>query len=454
MNGWNIKSRVYLIVSGWIVLYQWAFSQYNTFSPFSRYGIGDVQENSLSYQKGMNNSGIALSVDTTAPVFINLLNPASISRLRLTVIEANGYYFNTKIVNKENYKVQQRSTNFSALAIGFPIKKHSGFCFGLMPYSFVGYQINQSNTVNNVGTVKYVYDGSGGLNKVFMMYGFEINRYFKKQDTVRKHIRELIKNLSFGINAHYIFGELAQTGTVIYPNNSLYYNFVNDRRLRINGVSADIGMQTYLLLNEKKNSRLNLGLVFSYPSFLKVINDYIAYNFTYTFYGQKYIVDTLIYKEEESGKLKLPSSVGLGLSYVVNNKWGINGDVRYTNWKGFQLLNSYESVRNNIECAIGGYYQPDRFATGKGTFWDRVIYRAGIGYNSGYQEYQREAVPLYSFSGGVSIPVGLYRSYSAVHISVQYALKRHKDLVIRENIFKLNIGITLNDRWFVKYKYD
>jgi len=165
-------------------------------------------------------------------------------------------------------------------------------------------------------------------------------------------------------------------------------------------------------------------------------------------------VDTVLYSENEIGKLKLPTSVGTGVSYIITNKTGLNIDARYTNWKNFRLDKIATNVTDNFEINIGGFYQPDRFATGKGNYFDKVIYRMGIGYNSGYQEYKGKSVPLFSISAGISLPMGLYRAFSAMHISAQYLIKGNKDFPLRENIFKINIGITLNDKWFIKYKYD
>lgn len=451
-NQYLAKVNKVLLLCCLLVHTFFVYAQYNTFSPFSRYGIGDIQENTLAYQKAMNNSGIAQLTDTTAPAFINISNPATLSSLRLTILDAGVNYYHTQIINQQNYKVTQKSVNFNSLAIAFPVKKHSGFCFGILPYSFVGYKINQNEYINNIGNINYVYDGSGGLNKVFAAYGFSISKYFRS-DSSQGIIKTLIKNLSFGINAHYLFGELAQTAVVNYPSNITYYHFVNDRRYRINGLSADVGLQTFLNLKDNK-SLLAMGWTMSVPSQLKVINDYIAYNFSYTYFGEKYIVDTLLYSENEAGKLKLPLSTALGLSYIVNHQWGINIDGRYTDWNKFQLANDKVSVKNNFEINIGGYVQPDRFSMSKGDYLKKIIYRAGIGYNSGYQEYQGKAVPLYAFSAGVSLPMGLYRAFSALHISAQYAIKGQKSFILKENILKINIGITLNDRWFIKYKYD
>ncbi len=450
---WNIKNIV--LISG-VLVTQLLFGQFNTFSPFSRYGIGDIQETTLSYQKGMSNVGIALPIDTTAPLFLNITNPATLSQLRLTSIEASAYYYTTQLVNKQNYKVQQKSTNFQSFVIGFPIKKFSGFSFGLMPYSFVGYQINQNVLTDNIGTINYVYEGSGGLNKVFAAYGFAFKKFFKKQDSIQRPLKSFFRNLSLGLNAYYLFGELSNIATVNYPSNTTYYNFVNDQRYRIKGISADFGLHSYWLLNQQNNSTLNIGLTFSNPSSLKAINDYIAYNFSYTYFGEKYIVDTLLYSENQAGNLHLPVTYGLGMAYVVANKWGLGIDLKYTDWEKFYLVSPsrYGRIKNNIEINVGGYVQPDRFITSKGNYLKKIIYRYGIGYNTAYQEFQGKAVPLFNVSAGISLPMGLYRAFSALHLSAQYIVKGQKDAIIRENIFKLNLGITLNDRWFIKYKYD
>lgn len=452
MNYWNFKNKLQLAFGIVFFVKHLTVAQYNTFSPYSRYGIGDLYENSSAYQKGMNNSGLALPIDSTAPAFINISNPAALSSARLTIIEATTNYYHSQILNKENYKVQNKSTNFNSLMIAFPVKKHSGFSFGLLPYSFVGYQINLNENINNIGNVNYVYDGSGGLNKVFAAYGFSLSKYFKP-DTTHHFLKQLIKNLSLGINTQFIFGELAQTATVNYPNNTLYYNFVNDKRYRINGLTGDWGLQTFIRLNENKNI-LSIASVVSLPTQLNVINDYIAYNFSYNYYGEKYIVDTLLYSENKAGNLKLPLSTGIGIAFIEANKWGINSDFKFTNWKKFHLLNEASNVTNNFEINVGAFFQPDRLATSKNNYINKIIYRMGMGYNSGYQEYKGKPVPLYSFTAGVSLPMGLYRSFSAIHISAQFAIKGNKSFLLRENIFRINLGVTLNDRWFIKYKYD
>jgi len=454
MKFWNIKNKKFTSILIIICIFTFTFAQFNTYSPFSRFGIGDIQENTLAHQKAMNNSGLAIPLDTTAPMFINLLNPASLASMRFSVLEASVNYYNTKILNQQNFKVKYNSVNFNSLVIGFPIKKFSGFCFGLLPYSFVGYKINQTEYVNNIGNINYVYEGSGGLNKVFAAYGFSLSKYFKTLDKSSSLVKEILSHTSIGINVHYIFGELGQVATVNYPSKTTYYNFVNDHRYRINGTSFEMGIQTFINLNSDKTQSFHFGFSFSNPSPLKVINDYLAYNFSYNYFGEKYIVDTVLYSENEIGKLKLPTSIGTGISYIITNKAGLNIDAHYTNWKNFLLNKIATNVTDNFEINIGGFYQPDRFATGKSKYFDRVIYRMGIGYNSGYQEYKKKPIPLFSISTGVSLPMGLYRAFSAMHISAQYFIKGNKNFPLRENIFKLYIGFTLNDRWFIKYKYD
>lgn len=431
------------------------YAQNNTFSPYSRYGIGDINNTAFTFQKGMANVGIALPLDTTAPVFINNINPASLGMLKFANIETGGYYLFSDIRNKSNVSAQFRSANFNYLSVAFPIRHFSGLAFGLMPYSATGYQINQVQTLSGVGDVNYQYTGSGGLNKVYMAYGISLYKFIKDKNDSSKHIfRTLIKNMSFGVNAYYLFGNITQTSMAIYPNSAYYYNFADDRSLRITGMSADIGVQTSIPISKNKSKYIGFGLLFSNPSKLNVTYDYLAYNFAYNYYGQKALVDTVSYINNNAGKLKLPISYGVGIGYFILNKMGINLDVKYTDWSKYYLITDNANVKNAFEFNLGGYYQPDRFSSGKGNYWGKVIYRLGVSYNTGYQEYNGTAVPLMMGTTGLSLPVGLYRAFSALHISFQYGLKGNASTLLKENIFRVNLGVTLNDRWFIKYKYD
>ena len=54
-----------------------ACAQTSGISPYSRYGIGDLQDESSVLNFSMGGTGIAYHNDASTPFFINLKNPAS-----------------------------------------------------------------------------------------------------------------------------------------------------------------------------------------------------------------------------------------------------------------------------------------------------------------------------------------------------------------------------------------
>ena len=59
-----------------------------------------------------------------------------------------------------------------------------------------------------------------------------------------------------------------------------------------------------------------------------------------------------------------------------------------------------------------------------------------------------------SISAGFGIPlVNTWNNRSTLNISAQW-VNRSADNLIRENSFRLNIGLTFNERWFAKWKVD
>jgi hypothetical protein len=60
----------------------------------------------------------------------------------------------------------------------------------------------------------------------------------------------------------------------------------------------------------------------------------------------------------------------------------------------------------------------------------------------------------FSLSAGFGIPlVNTWNNLSTLNISAQW-VNRSADNLITENSFRINIGLTFNERWFAKWKVD
>ena len=164
----NIFFLVVFIFSGF-----YSFAQILTSSPYSRYGIGEPNQQNFALTQAMGGSFAAHYQDSVAPFFINIANPAGLAGLKLTVLELGGQFQTTKI-SSSSISSNKTNTNFSYGALAFPLRKIAGGAsFGIMPHSTVGYKITSQAQDPTVGTMNYEFEGVGGINKVFLGTGFK-----------------------------------------------------------------------------------------------------------------------------------------------------------------------------------------------------------------------------------------------------------------------------------------
>ena len=101
---------------------------------------------------------------------------------------------------------------------------------------------------------------------------------------------------------------------------------------------------------------------------------------------------------------------------------------------------------------MGGEYVPQENSR---NFFKRIHYRAGFSYATPYIKVNGQEGPKeMSVSAGFGIPIiNGYNSRSILNVSAQYVRTAAPSL-IRENTFRINVGITFNERWFAKWKVE
>jgi|JI9StandDraft_1071089.scaffolds.fasta_scaffold13885_4 hypothetical protein len=240
-------------------------AQNSTFNPYSRYGLGELSQTTFAHNTGMGGAGIALKPDSTMPIFVNMANPASYALIKLTALEVGGSFVNSHFYARGGPSVQKSSVNFSYGTLGFPVGRNGGAAFGIMPYSFVGYDTKSNSEVTGIGNVSYLYSGAGGLNKAFLGYGLmpfdkRLIRFHRKHRNIpdslkrlshfqyksREFFSKMLSDFSVGFNGHYLFGAIQNTTRVVYPNSLLYNNTYRERTLSMGNFTGNFGAQTAL----------------------------------------------------------------------------------------------------------------------------------------------------------------------------------------------------------------
>ena len=82
-----------------------------------------------------------------------------------------------------------------------------------------------------------------------------------------------------------------------------------------------------------------------------------------------------------------------------------------------------------------------------------MTYRAGIRYEDTGIMIRNESINDFGISFGLGLPVG--RSLSNLNVGFEFGKRGTTDSgLIKENYANFHISLSLNDKWFIKRKYN
>ncbi|NML19824.1 hypothetical protein HHL16_03015 [Pseudoflavitalea sp. G-6-1-2] len=408
-------------------------------SPYSRYGLGDRLPGQSIVQRGMG--GLAAAYFDYSS--INYVNPASYGRISLTTLDLGFELTNRTLrAGEPSRKFSSYSPNISYLQVAFPLKKNGGWGMnlGLNPITRVGYKINSSDSLRRPNfsqpmALNTLYEGNGGAYEAHIGTGFLVAR-----------------GLTAGFNFGYVFGSKDHsTRTLISDTTSYYYKSNYEKNTSYNGVKFTGGLQYVAKLD--KTSYLRLGAYGSLQQNLNASEDLVINTFEYSQSGAIDTVDIIDRKKDVSGNIKYPASYGAGLIYDKVGKWMIGIDYAAEKWSSFRTYESKDMVQDSWEVRLGGQVAPRQ---GK-TYWSNVAYRAGFAYGQDIVYINNQKLPKWTVSAGASLPMrkpAYTNQFSMINIMVEYGNRGNNNNPLRENFFRIGVGLALTDIWFLKRKYD
>jgi hypothetical protein len=458
-----------------------AIAQTSTSSPYSRYGIGDVGGKGFSQGFAMGGTHIALQNDSTQLYFINSGNPASYSSIGLTTIELGLNYTHLQLQNKTQRKTVN-SASFGYMALAFPIKKWWVSSIGLLPYSSVGYKISDAREMPLIGKFDLIYEGAGGINQAYFgnglkpLYGvpgafLKSSKYMRlKQENKLAKINRILKrkqslqNLSLGVNASYLFGNIENIRRSVFPGVGMSFNTRADATTRISGINLDYGAQYAFTIDTIKGRGLKdrvkfiIGATYSSQTSINARVDSMAISYFSTGDGYEFVKDTTSKVKNAKGSITLPLSFGFGLGFKKGDKWFVCADFAVQNWSSYKVLNKTQGLNNSTRISMGAQYMPNSKSVGLNNYYKRMQYRIGVRYAQTAIELKNTPLTEYAGSFGLGFPVGrnyILQNFSMVNIGVEFGQRGTlTNGLIRENFFRAMIGFTINDRWFIKPKID
>ncbi len=385
-------------------------------SPYSRYGVGLLSDQSLGVNRQMGGIGYGLRSNK----YINILNPASFSEAdTLTMLFEAGFSLQNVNFKEGSKRINAKNASFDYIAVEFRVCKNLGMSAGFLPYSTVGYSFsNTTNAGSNEESVNS-YNGSGGIYQPFIGLGWKP-----------------FKGVSVGIMGSYIYGDITHEVGINFTNSTDRSRTYN---VSMKSYKLDFGAQYSTRLGQKHD--LTVGAVYSLGHDLNAkakITD---------------ITSSSSVTNNIENSFKLPHTYGIGFAYGYKGEWKFGADYTLQQWSSSSFFGIEKGVDRN-KISIGAEYTPSRLSN---NIFKMMSYRAGGYYAGPYTEIKGEkGCEEYGVSAGISLPFfnnNNRNSHATLHISGQFIhLKPQAAGMITENYLRINLGITFNESWFMKLK--
>ncbi len=430
-------------------------SSINAFSPYTMYGIGEVNTPGTLPMRSMGGVGVAMR----NPGMVNTLNPAAYSAVPQKSflfsfgLEGQNYY-NSQSDNGVAKKSAYNTFNFHDIAVQFPLARKLGLGVSLAPYSSVGYrtkffrEFDPGDPVwGNVGPVQYTYQGEGDVTEVKLGVGWEVAKHF-----------------SIGLAAQYYWGKIDRSYTATFSSitgEGAFNSIVGQSEYSISSFKGQVGVQWDAIMNSRRV--LTFGATFDVGGDLRPRHRTQVYTSD--------LSGTTVIDEEADLKLVLPRQLVAGV-YYQTPKWTFGFDYVYQNWGGanqdavstgagagdgrFDV-----AYANTSTFKVGVEFVPNRYDVRR--FMKRWSYRAGFRYGDYSQTFGGRRLHQYAVTVGFGIPVR-FLGASSVDVGFEYGNRgfnvAERVGLVRQQYFKFAVGFALfagsenGEYWFVRPKYD
>jgi hypothetical protein len=431
------------------------YSQFNTYSPYTRFGLGDLSKNGSGQNLAMGGTGIAIHNENR----FNYLNPAASSALDSTSVYfdfgVNAFFNQYSFENKSDQGTPSISNtwwnmNLHHVAFASSMGKHFGFSTGIVPYSSIGYNIKQEYNDYEAGSaMDTYYTGDGGIMNFFVGASM---KFFDR--------------VSLGMTMNYLMGRLTRERRVEFPMDPDYSTVSSRENFDLRQPVFSLGLQYNEVIGEKYF--FTFGAVYDLKAdasaTLKydVVNsiyamDPIILNDSVTITPEYYLAQDTIPRD-----FTIPRRIGIGLAMGIRDKLTITGDYCRQDWTG--ALSEGPGIQANYRTTqassmhFGLEFIPDVEAL-RG-YHNFIAYRVGGYFSNSYLSvlkpgttddyYQLED---YGITFGVGFPVKSLKS----SLNVAFTLGTRGTTafnLVKENYGIITFNVTLHDLWFRKRRFD
>ncbi len=383
-------------------------------SYYNSRGLGDIKYFINAQAIGMGGSLIAV----TDQFQINVLNPAGLTFIPLTRL--SGDFIHEAIWNRTKFENGfVKYTNLNGISLAIPLKEQKLVTsIGIIPTSQFDYEYSILDTINNFGYSKRI-KASGGLNKISFGFGLAVT-----------------KNIYLGNYLHVNFGKIQQTWTLDYVSD-LFWDSYNRLTRKMWGINWTGGLII------RPNSHLYIGAIYS--SKYKLNYNEQTDNFT----QQGSLIYSIDKFKTEDQKTTIPELWGLGITYILKQKYRLSTDFLYQPWSNFKVENSLSSNYNDsYRLGFGIEMLPSTNILAK--YHEKMTYRAGYFFRQlDFQDKNGNNVTEYGISVGTGFPY--YGTWGRIDVALRFGQRGNlSSNPVKENIFQIFISVSGGEKWFFR----
>ncbi len=465
-----VKQRVCVVLA----LFSFSHLSAQENSPFSRYGIGDIYPSQSIASRGMGGIAAAYSSEQA----LNTVNPASYSAMRYVRVFGGskgalvtydfGLSVDSRSLRSADPSNSYKSTNVipSYIQLGIPLSpkayskgRGAGLVFGLKPYSRINYSVQQNDYYDITHTKQTLYEGTGGLNQVFIGLGKRWG------------------NLSIGFNGGYEFGRKSISSKLIFLKDSLnssnYYKSNSFSKADYWGLFLTPGISYTMKLKEVKSKIgsygeayfLRVGASGTLQQNLKANNEVRSETYTYDASGGTTPIDSIYESSNILGNVVIPRTYTAGFvltkKYMVGKesiatKWSIGLDYSKGDWTNFRYFDQPDNqLETSTMIRAGAEFVPSLLSN---NLLNRSTYRVGFYTGNEYANADGNGYNVNALTFGIGFNLRKWSNYdnqsTLINTSLEFGKRGSNVNNVTENFFKLSLGLSLSDLWFTRRKYD
>lgn len=405
---------IYLVGSGLCPLL--IFSQ-NVNSPYSIYGIGDIDNRMYNRTSGMAGTGMA----TRASSDLINNNPAAISGLPRSffllhasavgeTVQYSGDNINSTNRNNKDFWVK-------GITLAVKVNKFWASSIGFKQFSNVNYKFSgDKSVIGNSDTYSALYTGDGGLNDYFWTNAVSLGKHF-----------------SVGIKSSIIAGGINQTETIVSAgtNNTVQTNqrdYFGDPRFEYGAIYSSA---------ISKNWDASIGGKFINKT---VLSSERTLNVTEN--------NTVVINDEfiKNDRFILPQTYSMGISLVHDKKTSFAADYTFENWSPLNISGDGWRLTNSNRISAGMEISKHEQRWGQPI--EKSYLQFGGFYSNSYLMVNNEPVNEFGITAGMGGSISSNLLYA---ISLEGGKRGTTAAgLIRENFFQFTISLTYRDFLFSK----